>query len=63
MLGSSEKRPDRVPENAALPAAAINSSSLYREPIEKKDLAASAIPPSKITPQIDGRVINLKDLQ
>jgi len=63
IMGSAEKKSpeiSKIPDPVSPPK---NSSSPYREPIEKKDLSSSAFSPPKATPQIDGHVINLKDLQ
>lgn len=61
-----EKTEKKTPETIKTPAPTappINSSPIYREPIGKKDLPESVTPTPKNTPQIDGHVINLKDLQ
>ena len=63
LLENASKNPSQAPEKSAMTAPAVNSSSVYREPIEQKDVSSLAIPPSKITSKIDGHVINLKDLQ
>ncbi len=63
ILENIEKNPPQIPEKSAPVATGTNSSPIYREPIEKKDLSDPVIPPPKTTPQINGRVINLKDLQ
>lgn len=66
VLENTEKISPQAPEKPKklIPAAPpTNPPSNYREPIEKKDLSGATPLPSKITPPIDGRVINLKDFQ
>lgn len=63
LLENSEKKSPETPRIPGPVLPSENLSSPYREPIEKKDLSSSAFSPPKAAPQIDGHVINLKDLQ
>jgi len=64
ILENTEKNPSKTPEKSISTTVPTTSPPQnYREPIEKKDLPETIISAPKDTHQIDGRVINLKDLQ
>jgi len=63
IFGNPENKTTEPQKRATPTAPSTNASSVYREPIGKKDLPESVAPAPKNTSQVDGHVINLKDLQ
>jgi len=59
----TEKKYSKMPETSLSNIAKDNSTPIYREPIEKKDLPGETTPSLKNSPKINDHVINLKDLQ